>query len=582
MRFTNLFARTLREDQKEAEATSHNLLLRAGYVRQLSAGIFSYLHFGWRSMRKIEQILREEMDRIGGDEISMPVVHPAELWQRTRRWYDIDESLVRFKDRSERDLVLAMTHEEVVAELAAREIDSYKQLPKLVYQIQTKFRDEARARGGLIRVREFMMKDSYSLDVDQAGLEKQYRAHYDAYFRIFRRTGLPVIAILSDTGMMGGQVAHEYMYVTPIGEDTIFICNESGYQANKEVAVIGKAFVDRSPLPLEKVYTPQRKTIAALAEFLQVPAEGTAKVVFYKGRVGQEDKVILALVRGDMEVNPLKVQKLGRIATLEPATEADILAIAAVPGYASPIGIDRSKALVVVDELVARTNNLVVGANEEGYHLLNACHGRDYTADIIGDIVSAYDGAPCPISPPDSGYRLQSVRGIEVGNIFQLGTKYTEALGAYFTDEQGKRQAIVMGSYGIGLGRLLACLSETYQDDRGLMLPVSVAPYQVHLVGLLEGAATQQAAESLYQALQDAGVETLFDDRPTKVASPGVKFGDADLIGVPLRITVSKRSFEQGGVEFKLRKATERTIIPLEEIVGVIQEHLRALWDEMQ
>lgn len=577
MRFTNLFGKTLREDQKDAEAVSHNLLLRAGYVRQLAAGIFSYLHFGLRSLRKIEQILREEMDRIGGDEISMPFVHPAEIWQKTKRWYDVDESLARFKDRSERDMVLAMTHEEVVADLASKEIDSYKQLPKLVYQIQSKFRDEARARGGLIRVREFTMKDSYSLDTSVAGLEKQYHAHYEAYFKIFERIGLPVIAILSDTGMMGGQVAHEYMYVTPIGEDTIFICEASGYMANKEVATIRKVAEVRDPLPLEKVLTPQKKTIAALADFLQKKPSETAKVVFFKGTVDEEEKLILALVRGDMEVNPIKVQKLGNVMKMEPASEADIRAAKAVPGYASPIGIDREKTLVIADDLVVKTNNLVVGANEENYHLLNACHGRDYEADIRGDIIFAFEGAPCPVSEPDSGNTLRAVRGIEVGNIFQLGTKYTEALGALYMDENGRPQPIVMGSYGIGVGRLLACLCEEYNDEDGLLLPISVAPYQVHLVGLLENEETINTAEQIYQDLQAAGIEVIFDDRHKKTATPGVKFSDADLIGIPIRITVSKRSLKQDGVELKLRKATEKVVIPVDAVVTEVRKHMEVL-----
>lgn len=577
MRFTKLFGRTLREDQKDADAVSHNLLVRAGYVRQLAAGIFSYLHFGQRSMRKIEQILREEMDRIGGDEICMPVVHPAEIWQQTGRWQGIDESMVRFKDRSERDMVLAMTHEEVVAELASREIDSYKQLPKLVYHIQTKFRDEARARGGLIRVREFTMKDSYSLDKDVEGLQTQYQAHYDAYFRIFQRAGLPVIAILSDTGMMGGKIAHEFMYVTPGGEDTIFICEESGYMANKEVAKIRKIVEVREPLPLEKVLTPQKKTIADLAEFLKIAASDTAKVVFYKGVVAEEEKVIMALVRGDMEVNPIKVQKLAKVEKMEPATEADILAINSVPGYASPISINRSKAIVIADELVANTNNLVAGANETDYHYLNTCHGRDYEADIIGDIVNAFDGALCPISSEESGNTLQSVRGIEIGNIFQLGTKYTAAMGAEFMDENGRHQPIVMGSYGIGVGRLLACLCEEHHDERGLMLPFSVAPYQVHLVGLLDNEETINAAEKLYHELQTAGIEVIFDDRHKKAASPGVKFSDADLIGIPIRITVSKRALKEGSVELKLRREEERSLVALTDIVSKTKDLINRL-----
>lgn len=579
MRFTNLFSKTLRDHQKDADVVSHNLLLRAGYVRQLASGIFSYLHFGQRCMRKIEQILREEMDNIGGDEISMPIVHPAEIWQKTGRWQDIDDSLVRFKDRNDRDMVLAMTHEEVVAELAAHEIDTYKQLPKLVYQIFTKFRDELRSRGGLIRVREFTMKDSYSLDVDHEGLEQQYQAHYDAYFKIFKRVGLPVLAILSDTGMMGGKVAHEYMYVTSIGEDTIFICKKSGYQANKEVAKIRKVYPQRAALTLEKVYTPATKTIADLATFLNKKREDCAKVVFFKGRVEKEEKVVVALVRGDMEAHPIKIQKLGKIEKMETATEADILAIGAVPGFASPMGIDRSKAVVIVDDLVVNSPNLVAGANESDYHLLNTCYGRDYKADIVGDIVSAFDGALCPISEDDD-HVLESVRGIEVGNIFQLGTKYTAALGASYTDNNGRKQPIVMGSYGIGVGRILACLCEEHHDEQGLCLPISVAPYQVHLVGLLENEETTTTAETLYQDLKAAGVEVIFDDRHKKTASPGVKFGDADLIGIPIRITVSKRSLKNGGVELKLRQATERNIVTVENILSVVQQHILILEDK--
>ena len=581
MRFTNLFSQTLREDQKEAEFVSHNLLLRAGYIRQLTSGIFSYLHFGQRCMRKIEAILREEMDGIGGDEISMPVVHPAELWQKTGRWYDIDDSLARFKDRNDRDMVLAMTHEEVVADLTRQEITTYKQLPKLVYQIFTKFRDEKRSRGGLIRVREFTMKDSYSLDLDYGGLQKQYEAHYDAYFRIFARAGLPAIAILSDTGMMGGKVAHEYMYVTPIGEDTIFICDESGYKANKEVAKIRKVFEKIEPKALEKVETPAKKTIADLAEFLKVAPKDCGKVVFYKGKVGKEEKVIVAVVRGDMEVNTIKVQKLGKIEKMEPATEADILAINSIPGYASPIDIDRSKSIVIVDELVAKTNNLVVGANEKDFHYINCCYGRDYKADFVGDIISAFDGALCPISENDN-HIMKSVRGIEIGNIFQLGTKYTEALGANYIDNNGKSKPIVMGSYGIGVGRMLACLVEEYNDDRGLMLPITVAPYEVHLVGLLENEETKELSQKLYNDLKAAGLQVIFDDRPKNAASPGVKFGDADLIGVPVRITLSKRSLKNGGVELKLRKEEASEMVSVENAVEEVKAKVHSLYKEVQ
>ena len=587
MKFTNLFSKTLRDDQKDAEVVSHNLLLRAGYIRQLASGIFSYLHFGQRCMRKIEQIVREEMDAIGGDEICMPIVHPAEIWQKTNRWYQIDDSMARFKDRNDRDMVLAMTHEEVVATLASKEIDTYKQLPKLVYQIYTKFRDEPRSRGGLIRVREFTMKDSYSLDRDWEGLEKQYLAHYEAYFRIFARAGLPAIAILSDTGMMGGRIAHEYMYVTPIGEDTIFICEESGYKANKEVAKIRKIYPDEEPKELEKVHTPSKATIADLAEFLHVREERTAKAVFYYGKIGDEEKVIVVIVRGDMEANGIKVQKLAKVADMRPATTEEIAAIGAVAGYASPIGLNREKCLVLVDDLVAHSNNLVTGANEVDYHYLNSCYGRDYEADEVGDVVSAYDGALCPISE-SADHKLSSVRGIEIGNIFQLGTKYTSALGAVFTDLDGKGKPIIMGSYGIGVGRMLACLCEEHNDDQGLCLPISVAPYHVIIVAILDNEEVEATANDLYEQMRSGGVEVILDDRGKKTATPGVKFRDAELIGIPVQLTISKRSLKNGGVEFKTRidenrddPARERIILPVEEVLPKVQNTISKMFSDL-
>lgn len=578
MRFSNLFARTLRETPKGGEdIKSHSLMLRAGYIRPLASGIFSYLNFAQKSIRKIEQILREEMNAIGGDEICMPIVHPAEVWQKTNRWYDIDESMVRFKDRGDRDMVLAMTHEEIVATLVTTEIDTYKQLPKLVYQVYTKFRDEQRSRGGLIRVREFTMKDSYSLDRDAQGLEKQYIAHYNAYFRIFARTGLPAIAILSDTGMMGGKVAHEYIYVTPIGEDTIFLSESGDYKANKEVATIKKTYTGTDPKPMQKVHTPGAKTIADLASFLQTTAEQCGKVVFFSGLVEGEKKVVIAVVRGDMEANPIKIQKLCRVDKMQIANEAEIAATGAVAGFASPVGVDRSKCLVVVDDLVAKTNNLVIGANEKDYHLVDACYGRDYTADIVGDIISAYDGALSPVS----GDALRSVRGVEIGNIFQLGTKYTAAMNAYFTDEDGTRKPVVMGSYGIGVGRLLSCLCEEYNDDKGLCLPVSVAPYEVHLVGLLDNDEVKEKANLIYEGLRSEGVDVIFDDRDGKSATAGVKFSDADLIGIPIRLTISKRSLQNGGVEFKMRTEKESRIVGMDEIIYITKEEIKKLFNAL-
>lgn len=566
MRMSRLFSQTLREAPSEAETTSHKLLLRAGFVRPLSAGIFSLLPLGQRAVRKIANIIREEMDAIGGQEITMPVVHPADLWKESKRWYLIGPELTRFKDRADRDMVLAMTHEEIVSDLARREIRSYRQLPQLIYQIQTKWRDEPRPRAGLIRVREFTMKDSYSLDADWAGLDAQYEAHYYAYFKIYARCGLSVIAVESDLGMMGGTMAHEYMYLTPVGEDTLLVCDECGYMANREVARFAKSNHDddETPLPVEKVATPDTTTIEALAKLLNIPTARTAKAFFQVATLASgEEKFVLAIVRGDHEVNEIKLSNTVGAKALRPATEAEILAVGAVPGYGSPIGVT-ADALVVIDDAVAATRNLVAGANEPGYHLLNTNYGRDYQAAVVADIVAAREGDPCP----ECAAPLRTVRGVEVGNIFKLGTRYTESLGVTYQDENGESHPIIMGSYGIGVGRLLACIAEECNDEAGLVWPISVAPYQVHLIAL-PGA--EAAADAVYKELTDAKIEVLYDDRNER---PGVKFNDADLMGMPIRITVSPRALEQGGAEFKRRDSSIKTIIPLDELLMRVQTEI--------
>ncbi|MGJ3237645.1 MAG: proline--tRNA ligase [Anaerolineae bacterium] len=578
MRLSKLFSQTLREAPADTEIVSHKLLLRGGYVRQLGAGSFSYLPLAQRSLRKIETIIREEMDRIGGQEISMPVVHPATVWKETNRYYEVGSEMTRFQDRAGRDMVLAMTHEEVVADLVRKEIESYKQLPILIYQLQTKWRDEPRARGGLIRVREFTMKDSYSLDYDEAGLDAQYRAHYQAYFDIFHRCGLDVIAVASDTGMMGGKLAHEYMYLTDIGEDTLLICEETGYAANREVATFLKAELPAAePAELEKVSTPHTRTIIDLAQLLDIPVAHTAKAVFFTGTFleGQEEiqKLVFAIVRGDMELNETKLRNVAKAKELRPATEDEITAVGAVPGFASPIGIKRERVLVIVDDTIPNSPNLVAGANETDFHYKNTNYERDYQADIVADIAAALDG----YTTADGKGTLKEVQGVEVGNIFKLGTRYTEAMGATFLDENGERKPVIMGSYGIGVGRLLACVAEAYHDENGLTLPISIAPYQVHLV-MLPGGDADAIAETLYQDLQAAGIEVLYDDRDERA---GVKFNDADLIGVPLRVTVSKRSLQNGGVEFKRRDQDEREIIAQDEIIGIIQSQIKVLEQEL-
>ena len=574
MRLSQLFGRTLWESPADAQIASHRLLVQAGFIRQLGAGIFSYLHLARRSMTKIENILRDEMNAIGGQEITMPVVHPADIWKETGRWYEIGAEMGRFHDKNDRDMVLAMTHEEVVADLVRTEIQSYKQLPRLLYHIQTKWRDDPRPRAGLIRVREFTMKDSYSLDANWEGLDVQYAAHYQAYFNIFHRCGLPVVAVRSDVGMMGGKMAHEFMYLTPVGEDTIIICDGCGYTANRQIARFQKPTpIEEKPKPTEKVATPGVITIEGLAEFLGVPESRTAKALFRVATIteGREDvdKLVFAVVRGDMEVNETKLTNTLKAKALRPATDEEIRAVGAIPGYASPIGIEG--VIVVVDDLIPASPNLVAGANDEGYHLLNVNYGRDYQADVVADIAVAEDGYACP----DCGAAMRSSKGVELGNIFKLGPRYCESMGGTFLDKDGQAKPVIMGSYGIGVGRLLACVAEAYRDEQGLMWPITVAPYQVYMVALKGG---EGAAERLYADLQSANVEVLYDERDERA---GVKFNDADLIGIPIRLTVSKRSLEAGGVELKLRRSSERTIVSQGEILPDVIGRIEALQAEI-
>ncbi len=582
MRMSDLLSQTLREAPADAEIPSHQLLVRAGYIRQLAAGIFSSMPLALRSLRKIENIMREEMDRIGGQEMSMPVVQPAEIWKATGRWSKVGPEMGRFKDRNERDMVLAMTHEEAVVDIIKDEIQSYRQLPMLIYHIQTKWRDDPRPRAGLIRVREFTMKDSYSLDRDWEGLDVQYRAHYQAYFRVFGRCALPVIAVESDVGMMGGNMAHEYMYLAPVGEDTLLLCDQCGYSANRQIADFQKPDpIEEEPRKLEKVATPAAKTIADLTEFLDISSKRTAKVVFMMATVLEEEqeieRLVFAIVRGDMDLNETKLANAIGAKLLRPAEEEEIKDVGAVPGYASPIGLEGIQ--VVVDDLIPGSSNLVSGANEEGYHFLNVNYGREFTADIVTDIAAARDGDACP----KCGEPMRAVRGVEVGNIFKLGTWYSEAVGATYQDADGEEKPVVMGSYGIGSGRLLASIVEEYHDKFGLIMPISVAPYQVHLVELAGGknqsGEVQQVSQQLYEELQDAGVEVLFDDRDE---SPGVKFNDADLIGIPIRLTIGHRSLEEGGVEVKLRNEQDRKLVPLDQVVEGVKSTIQDLYEKIQ
>jgi prolyl-tRNA synthetase len=560
MRLSQLFFTTLRDDPSEAEMASHRLLLRAGYVRQLGAGLYSLLPLGFRVTRRVEQVIREEMDRIGCQEMEMPVVHPADLWRESGRYDQIGPEMARFKDRGGRDMVIAMTHEEVVADLLRDIIQSYRQLPVMVYHFQTKFRDEPRSRGGLIRVREFVMKDSYSCDRDEAGLDRSYQLHYEAYSRIFERLGLQAIAVASDVGMMGGSQAHEFMVLNPAGEDVLVLCESCGFSANRQVAAVRPPTIPAAAQrPMEAVETPGTTTIAELAAYLGIEPAETAKAAFF---VAGDGRLVTAIVRGDREVNETKLANTVEAAGgLRPAQPEEIKAAGMEPGYGSPIGAHGT--FVVVDEIAARTPNLVAGANRVGWHIRNVNVGRDFQPDLVADIDNAQEGDPCP----SCGLPVVLRNGVEVGNIFKLGTKYTAALRATYLGEDGLAHPIVMGSYGIGLGRNVACIVEAHHDDKGIAWPASVAPYAAHLVAIGSNRDPQVAdiAERLHAATLAAGPEheILYDDRDE---SPGVKLTDAELLGMPRILTVSPRSIAAGGVEVTIRATGERSTVPVDEV----------------
>ena len=562
MRLSQLFFATLRDDPADADMPSHRLLVRAGYVRQLSTGIYSLLPLGKRVSDRIEQVIREEIDAIGGQEMEMPVVHPAEPWKESGRYFKIGPELLRFKDRGERDMVLAMTHEEVVALLLRDLVKSYRQLPVIVYHFQTKFRDEPRARGGLIRVREFVMKDSYSCDRDWEGLDRSYRLHDVAYRRIFERLGLAVVAVGADVGIMGGSEALEYMVPNPFGEDTLVLCDGCDYAANQQIASVGKAEpAAEETLPMADVETPDATTIEALAAFLGVGRERTAKATFF---VTGDGRFVVAVVRGDFDVEETKLANAVKaVGGLRPAHVEEIRERGMEAGYGSPLGA--RDAVVVVDELVPRSPNLVAGANRPGWHIRNVNVPRDYAPDIVADITSAREGDACP----RCGSPLRLSKGIEVGNIFKLGTDFSETIGAYYLGEDGERHPVVMGSYGIGLGRNMACIVEDHHDEKGIVWPAAVAPYAAHIVsiGSEKEPRVVDVAERLHQVALNAGREILWDDR---AVSPGVKFTDAELLGMPTILTVSPRSLAASGVEVTDRATGERNLRPIEEVEALL------------
>ena len=555
MRRSQLFGRTLRETPSDAEIPSHRLLLQAGMIRRLIVGMYSYLPLAQRALRKIENILREEMDAIGGQEIDMPLVQPAGLWQETGRWEMlVGKELAGFEDRFGRKLVLAMTHEEAVTDLVRNQTNSYRQFPLMLYQIKLKFRDEPRPRAGLIRVREFAMKDAYSFHADEADLDRYYAEMHQIYLNIFHRLGIDVVVAESDPGIIGGSEAHEFMLITDSGEDKIIFCNGCNYRANAEVAVMQKPQIDNGePEPTEEIDTPGQTTIEDVANYLGVEKKQTLKAVFYS----TDESLIFAAIRGDIEVNETKLKNAVGATDLWFSTDEELQRYGLVAGYASPIDVKGVK--VVVDDSVASTTNLVAGANKPGYHLKNMNFPRDFKADIVTDISMAREGMSCV----HCGGKLTEKRGIEVGNIFKLGTKYSETMNATYLSQKGRPELLFMGCYGIGLGRLLASIVETNHDKDGIIWPPTVAPYQIHLMYIGKGDEVRQRTESLYTHLRAQGYEVLYDDRQE---SPGVKFKEADLLGMPVRFTISQRTLETNSVEVKHRTEQEKDLVKLDEL----------------
>ncbi len=560
-RMSRFFLKTLRAAPAEAELASHQLLLRAGLVMPLAAGLYCFTPLGWRAMRKVEQLVREEMDRAGAQELRLPALQPVELWQQSGRSETFGNVLYRLRDRRDRDFVLAPTHEEAISALAASQVQSYRDLPVTLYQFQQKFRDEPRPRGGLIRLREFCMKDAYSFDPDWETLDASYDAMFEAYVRIFERAEVAALPVEADSGAIGGKDSQEFIYLNENGEDEVLLCSACGYAANAEKAVFRvDPPVAQEPAPLERVETPGVTTIAGLAEFLGVEERQTVKAVFY----ATAGKPVFVAIRGDLEVNEAKLRNLLKAVELEPMDDGAVARAGLVAGSASPVGLEG--ICVVADESATTATNLVGGANERDVHLRNVNYGRDWQASAVADIALAEAGHGCTACEG----MLEVRSGMELGHVFKLGTSYAEALDVRYLNSEGERHYAVMGCYGIGVDRLLAAVLEANHDDDGIIWPASLAPFDAHVVVI--GGDKPEVAEALADleaALEAAGLEALVDDREE---SPGAKFKDADLLGMPVRLTVSPRSLKAGGIELRRRNADESEVVPLAEVAAGLQE----------
>ena len=555
MRVSKLYAPTLREVPAEAEVVSHQLMLRAGFMRKAAGGIYTYLPLAWRVLKKIERIVREEMDAKCSPEFLMPIVQWAQIWQESGRWDVYGAEMFRLQDRHNRCFCLGPTHEEMVTTLIRGDVRSYRQLPLSVYQIQNKYRDERRPRFGLMRGREFIMKDAYSFDRDEAGLDKSYQDMYDAYTNIFTRCGLNFRPVEADSGAIGGSGSHEFMVIADSGEAEIVFCTSCDYAANVEKAELFPLEAqEEAMLTKEEVVTPDCKTIADVCAYLKLPVDHSVKAVAYNSEKG----LILCFVRGDHEVNEIKVINTCGVIDLEMATEEQLAAAGTVGGYMGPVGIDNKKVIVVVDATVMKMHNVCCGANKEGYHFINVNPGRDFTPTYVADIRLIQEGDPCP----HCGGEVSKARGIEVGQVFKLFTKYSSALKATYLDENGKEQPMVMGCYGVGVSRTMAAAIEQNYDDNGIIWPIEIAPYHVLVVPVnTKDEASAAKAEEIYMQLKKVGLETVIDDRKER---PGVKFKDADLIGYPLRVVVGPKTLTEGKLEVKIRKTGEIRYLPLD------------------
>ncbi|KVC57035.1 proline--tRNA ligase [Burkholderia stagnalis] len=574
MKASRFFIGTLKEAPADAEIVSHKLMVRAGMIRRVAGGIYNYLPVGLRSIRKVEAIVREEMNRAGAIELLMPAVQPAELWQESGRWEQYGPELLRFKDRKDNDFVIGPTHEEVITDIARNQIRSYRQMPVNFYQIQTKFRDEIRPRFGVMRGREFVMKDAYSFDKDADGLNESYRKMYDAYVRIFTRLGLEFRPVAADSGSIGGNFSHEFHVIADTGEDSIAYCPTSEFAANVEAAEALPLIAERAAAaePMAKVATPGKAKCEAVAELMGIPLARTIKsIVLATDNEGAEPTIWLLMLRGDHDLNEVKVSKLPGLKNHRFATEQEIVEwFGTPPGYLGPIGT-KKPVKVIADRTVANMSDFVVGANEVDYHIAGVNWGRDLPEPDVADIRNVQKGDPSP----DGKGVIDICRGIEVGHVFQLGTKYSEAMGATFIDESGKPQPMLMGCYGVGITRILGAAIEQNFDDRGIIWPESIAPFEVVLcpMGYDRSDAVRETADKLYAELAAAGIDVILDDRGER---PGVMFADWELIGVPHRLVIGERGLKEGKIEYQGRRDTEATLLPADTAAATVAEKIRA------